>query len=118
MQEPRYRVINLSFLNEFAGGNPDRLKKYISMFLEHAPQLLQGIKDNHNAKNWDSLRLAAHSLKPQVAYMGMKDIESKLKTIEHVAAEQTELESLPMMIDEVDANCVIAFDELKQVLLS
>ncbi len=118
MPEPQYRVINLSFLNEFSGGNNDRLKKYVSMFLEHAPQLLQGIKDNHNSKNWDSLRLAAHSLKPQVAYMGMKDIESKLKTIENVAAEQKELDTLPLIIEEVDTNCVIAFEELKQVLLS
>ena len=70
---------------------------------------------NHlQSSNYDQLRAAAHSLKPQITYMGIKRGEDLVKSIEHMAAEKRDVEKLPAMLDEFSSICNLAIDELKQ----
>lgn len=105
---------DLTFLESFTGGNPDKMKKYMNMFIQMCPGQLTLMSDHLKNQNYDQLRAAAHSLKPQITYMGIKRGESLVKEIEHMAAEKRDVEKLPGMLDEFSSICTLAVDELKQ----
>jgi len=105
---------DLTFLESFTGGNPDKMKKYMNMFIQMCPGQLTLMANHLQSANYDQLRATAHSLKPQITYMGIKRGEDLVKSIEHMAAEKRDVEKLPAMLDEFSAVCKLAIDELKQ----
>jgi HPt (histidine-containing phosphotransfer) domain-containing protein len=118
MSSPGFKVINLEFLMSFCNGDQQRLKRYISLFMDQAPAMIQSLRELHDSKSWDSLRLAAHTLKPQVAYMGMTATETNLGSIERMAEAQGDSESIKQLISAVETDCSTAFTELNEVLAS
>ncbi|MFM2136459.1 MAG: hypothetical protein RL021_1859 [Bacteroidota bacterium] len=110
------KVTDLTFLQGFAGGNADKMKKYISMFLQLCPASLDKMKNALDASDYDGLRAAAHALKPQISYMGIKGGEPLVKDIEHLAGTKTETEKLPQLLADFDGLCRIAMEELKAAI--
>ena len=108
------KSINLTFLNSFTGGNPEKVKKYISMFLNYCPGQLAAMKEQVASGNYDGLRGTAHSLKPQITYMGIQNGEELIKKIENMAGTKTEVEKLPEMIGTFHTICEQAMQELKE----
>jgi hypothetical protein len=106
--------INLSFLDSFTGGNADKKKKYISMFLNLCPGQLNQMNSHLNAGNYDGLRGTAHALKPQITYMGISGGEDLIKKIESMAGTKTDVEKLPEMLKSFHTICEQAMVELKQ----
>ncbi|GEM_PF-339986 len=111
-----YKHINLSFLIEFTSGDPRRMERYIRMFLEAAPAGLAKMKQHYAAGEWEPLRSAAHSIKPQIAYMGIGTLKESIQQIENDAREQTNLDRLAERIQDVERVCAAAFQELAQAL--
>lgn len=109
------QVTEMQFLAQFTTGNPDKRNKYISMFLDNCPKLLAQINDALEKKDYAAMKIAAHSLKPQMGYMGIKEEVSNIYLIEHSAAEQ-QAEVLPSLIKHLNKVCELAFLELKRVL--
>ncbi|MFK5855440.1 MAG: Hpt domain-containing protein [Bacteroidota bacterium] len=63
------------------------MKRYISMYLNMAPETFERMRMNIDNKSWQELAVNAHSLKPQADYMGISalkelliEIENKLKS--------------------------------------
>jgi HPt (histidine-containing phosphotransfer) domain-containing protein len=108
------KSIDLTFLNTFTGGNPEKIKKYVNMFLGFCPGQLKTMKDHLDAGNYDGLRGAAHALKPQITYMGIKGGEELVKKIEANAAAKTDVEKLPEMLNNFTSICELAMTELKE----
>lgn len=82
--EQQNTCTNLSFLEGFAKGDKAKMKKYISMYLSTAPGVILEMISELEAKNWQNLRLKAHSIKPQVQYMGISQLKDILADIEDI----------------------------------
>lgn len=108
------RSIDLTFLQGFTSGNADKMKKYISMFLQLCPTSLSKMKSQLDSGDYDGIRATAHALKPQITYMGIKSAEPMVKAIEHNAGNKSELETLPQLLSDFDAVCRRAMEELAQ----
>jgi HPt (histidine-containing phosphotransfer) domain-containing protein len=108
------KTIDLTFLTTFTGGNPDKMKKYITMFLNYCPGQLNTMKEQLAAGNYDGLRGTAHALKPQITYMGIQGGEDLVKKIESMAGSKTDVEKLPELLDSFNSICVQAMTELKE----
>ena len=108
-------IINLAFLKSFTAGNAEKMNKYINLFLQHAPVLVRAMEDNLAKEDWSSLRSSAHSLKPQISYMGIKSGEELIKTIELNAGEKINLLDLPFQIKTLKEILDQAYPELKKV---
>ncbi len=67
------KVTDMNFLEQFTGGKSDKMHKYIGMFLDNAPRLLENIEQGLLKKDYSQIKVAAHSLKPQLSYMGVKE---------------------------------------------
>jgi HPt (histidine-containing phosphotransfer) domain-containing protein len=109
-------VTNLTFLKSFTGGNNEKMAKYINMFLQLAPGIVANMDLHLQNSEWSLLKSVAHSLKPQVGYMGMKEAEELIKTIENNAAELINLDKVPEQIQEFKKIFSVAQQELNDTL--
>lgn len=110
-------VTDMNFLNQFTGGNPEKKRKYVGMFLDNGPKLLEKIKEALKEKDYESLKVAAHSMKPQLSYMGVKEEVSNIFLIEQTAGQTAHRENLPQLVAQLELLCAKAFDELAQGIL-
>jgi CheY-like chemotaxis protein len=109
------KVTDMQFLQQFTSGKKDKMDKYIGMFLENAPRLLKQIDDSFAGKDFPTVKVAAHSLKPQLSYMGVKEEISHIFLIEQTASEAVHADRLPPLIANLHRVCEKAFQELVEV---
>jgi HPt (histidine-containing phosphotransfer) domain-containing protein len=75
-------MVDLTFLKKFTKDDPKKMKRYISLYLDVAPKTFEEMKRNINSKDWEQLRINAHSLKPQADFMGIDSLKEELIKIE------------------------------------
>jgi HPt (histidine-containing phosphotransfer) domain-containing protein len=109
-------LTDLSFLQNFTKGDIAKMKKYISMFIEIAPKSIAEMEALNEQKKYDELKIVAHSLKPQVSYMGIKHLETTIKEIELFAGGKTNLDQLPEKIRYFKDECYKALNELEHAV--
>jgi len=114
LRELPAQVTDRTFLNQFTGGKVDKMEKYIGMFLENAPRLLGVIDDALASQDLPAMKIAAHSLKPQLTYMGVKEEVSNIFLLEQSAGETGHSDMLPSLINNLHRVCDKAFEELRQ----
>lgn len=105
-------LTDLAFLTGFTKGDQAKMKKYINMFLDIAPKSVADMERYNAEKKFDELKVVAHSLKPQVSYMGIKHLETTIKEIELFAGSKTNTDALPEKISYFKAECAKACEEL------
>jgi len=109
------KVTDMEFLRTFTGGNPEKIKKYIGMFLQNGPVLLDTVKQSLKEKNFPAIKIAAHSLKPQLSYMVVKEEISNIFLIEQTAGEAVHVDRLLPLVQKLEKVCEKAFEELKAI---
>lgn len=107
------KVSDLGYLTTFSNGDKARMGKYINMFLNHAPGQIEDMKRHLENENWEQLKIVAHSLKPQMTYMGIQSLVNVIRDIEEYSGNKRDLEKLPQLIVQVDTTIKKAFEELK-----
>ncbi len=107
-------VTDRQFLKTFTSGNNEKAKKYIGMFLDNAPRLLANMQAALEAKDYVSLKIAAHSLKPQLSYMGVPEETSKIFLIEQTAGSSAHYDTLDDLLFNLKHVCNKAFEELSK----
>ena len=86
-----YNMVDLSFLEKFTNGNTTKMRRYISMYLNMAPETFERMHQNIKDKSWTELAINAHSLKPQSEFVGISALKELLIEIENkVKSDQTE----------------------------
>jgi len=80
-------MIDLTFLKKFTKDDPQKMKRYISLYLNEAPKTFEEMKKNFDDKDWEQMRINAHSLKPQADFMGILTLKNELIEIEEAVKE-------------------------------
>jgi len=109
------KITDMQFLNQFAGGNDEKRAKYVGMFLDNGPKLLNTIEQSLLAKDYGAVKIAAHSMKPQLSYMGVKEEVSHIFLIEQTAGEAAHYDRLPTLVTNLKRVCEKAFEELRKI---
>lgn len=109
-------VVDMQFLIKFTGGNEEKKIKYVNMFLDNGPKLLTQINNAWENKDFSSLKIAAHSMKPQLSYMGVKEEISNIYLIEHSAGETAHQNNIKELIRHLNKVCEKAFEELRKIV--
>jgi signal transduction histidine kinase/DNA-binding response OmpR family regulator len=65
-----WKYINLAQLSELAGGNQDKMMRYISIFSEQAPGDLAELRQALSKEDWDAASGVLHKVKGTVSYFG------------------------------------------------
>lgn len=107
------KTIDLTYLKEIANGSNEFIKEMIETFIFQTPPLLENMKKYLAEKKWIELSGLAHKMKPTVDFIGIHAIRETVKNIENFSREQTNLDALPGMLDQVTEACLKAIGELK-----
>jgi HPt (histidine-containing phosphotransfer) domain-containing protein len=75
-------MVDLTFLKKFTKDDPQKMKRYIGLYLDVAPKTFEEMKRNLANEDWEQLRINAHSLKPQADFMGIDSLKEELIKIE------------------------------------
>lgn len=110
------KITDMQFLRQFTNSNAEKMNKYIGMFLENGPRLLENVEKGLIKHDYSAVKIAAHSLKPQLSYMGVKEDVSHIFLIEQTAGEAAHFDRLPSLIATLRKVCDKAFVELKEEL--
>jgi len=112
------KLTDLAFMRGLVNNDNAKLAKYITMFLKATPTMLNTIDNALIVKDWETIKVTSHSLKPQLSYMGIKQLEEVIKTIEFNAGQQMNLDKMPELISKLKTDCKTAMAELEEDLKS
>ncbi|MDI9319492.1 MAG: ATP-binding protein [Phycisphaerales bacterium] len=107
------KIIDMVFLQQFTKGDWAMQNKYISMFLENAPKLLAQLHEGLSKSDFEMIKIAAHSLKPQLSYMGVPEEVSNVFMLEQSAGQKAQQNNIPELIENIKRVCNKAFEELR-----
>jgi len=94
------------------------MTRYIHSFLESVPEQLQGIKNAVASGKWQEIKSAAHSLKPQVAFIGLPVAQFLIEKIEEQAMPNFSEVDIRELTTELHQAMEDATNALVQVLLT
>lgn len=113
METSKNKHIDLTYLKELSNGSNEFIIQIISVFMTQTPEELEKLEKSLNTANWDALRATAHKIKPSFLFMGIKELESVVNSVEEFAAKKINLDRLPEMIAKIKTICEQAFAELE-----
>jgi HPt (histidine-containing phosphotransfer) domain-containing protein len=100
------KIINLSYLNELTGGEPEILKEFIQLFIEQIPEFRDGLQKFLNEKKYDELGELAHKAKSSVLTFGMEELGVQLKKLQLKTQVLEDVDSYPefvrMFTEQID----------------
>lgn len=110
------KTTNLDFLKNFTKGDNEKMRRYVEMYLSSTPQVIQEIENFLVEKNFENVRLKAHSIKPQVQYMGIAELSALLLQIESIVNQKEEMNLLPALVSSAKTINEKATIELQEFL--
>ncbi|WP_347052109.1 GAF domain-containing hybrid sensor histidine kinase/response regulator [Flavobacterium olei] len=81
-ETPRKRTVDLTFLNEMAGGDPEFIKDMIQLFTEKIPQQSEQMELAFQNNDHDSVKRLAHNMKSSMDIFMLQDLSNCLSIIE------------------------------------
>jgi len=93
-------LVDLSRIEEVAGGNHDFVLELIEMFLADAEQLLAAMKRAIEARDAESLRVQAHSLKGSSANFDAHALREAAQRLEE-SSRDSRLEEAPALLESI-----------------
>ncbi len=105
--------IDLTYLINVSEGSNEFVEEMIDCFLTQTPEMLEDLKKYLNEKKWVELGGVAHKMKPTINFIGLHSIKDIVKTVEHDASEQINLDSLPYLVEKLIRVCSVAIKELQ-----
>ena len=98
--------------------NPDLMSEMISLYLEQTPPLIASMRQSFDTKDWITLQATIHKMIPSFSIVGINNnFELMAKKIQKYADEQSEEESIPDMVLQLENICAQACRELQEELL-
>ena len=106
--------IDLSYLEDIAGGSNEFIIEMIDMFLEQTPRYCTEIKQAIVDKDWKKVSDLAHKVKPTLAFMGSNSAKETMASIETDARNLANLDSIGETFQQLHTVCIQLFSDLKE----
>jgi len=103
-EKPVAKHTDLTYLNGIANGSDDFIVQMLTIFIEQIPRSLELMKKALENKDWNSLRLIVHKIKPSIMFAGLKEIADDVPLLEEYAASGSHLE-VPQLVEKVHRVC-------------
>ena len=108
-------MIDLEFLNSVAKSDKSFYKTMLEIFLKQTPESIDNLTEGLVTKDFDRIKAAAHKMKSSMGFMGMKETEIVCQKVEE-SSKNKSISEIKDLIEEIKANCEIAFQEVKKEL--
>ena len=113
--DPNNLQIDLTYLNEIAGGDAEFMIDMIDIFIEQTPVYTEQIIAAIAVKDWKTVGDVAHKIKPTLAFMGVNTAKEQMASIESRARTETDLANIATDFAEVKTVCEMLYSGLEKV---
>ncbi len=106
--------IDLSYLNEVAGGSEEFMVEMIDMFLEQTPDYFIQIDQSIDDKNWTKVAEIAHKIKPTLTFMGVDFAKDKMAEVERRAKTNDAVEEIRPVFNQLNELSKVLYVKLEE----
>lgn len=106
--------VDLSYLNDIAGGNVEFVIDMIDIFLEQTPGYFEQLGAAIKQQDWKATGEVAHKIKPTLAFVGAEDLRVKMQELESNARALVNLDTIPESFEEINETCEQIYEGLQQ----
>ncbi|MCW3070278.1 MAG: histidine kinase [Bacteroidetes bacterium] len=99
--ETNNKHIDLEYLKQIANGSDEFILQMITVFTEEIPGEVENLQNHLKNKDWNALRATAHKMKPSYSFMGVKELEDIVHSVEEYSGNESHLEELPGMVSNI-----------------
>ncbi|MFC3559381.1 Hpt domain-containing protein [Pedobacter jamesrossensis] len=93
--------LDLSYLTEMVGDDPEFIIEIFETFIEQTPFYMAELEDTLLVKDWKKLANCAHKIKPTFSYVGRNDVKDSVQFIETCARNEQNIEIIPKKVEEL-----------------
>jgi HPt (histidine-containing phosphotransfer) domain-containing protein len=112
------RITNLQYLQELSEGNLSFIEEMLTIFINSIPQSVIEMQQALRDRDWKTLNMVSHKIKPNYGFVGLKDCEQMLQRIEKNAGEMPDPVLLTELLEQVSRKTDQCIMELKEELLA
>lgn len=112
------KLFSLEYLEKTSGANDAFIVNMLQSFISNNHQHLQILDEAQAANDWNEIYRVTHKMIPSYRYLQVDEIESKLKLLEKISEEKTQLEKAPELIIEIRIITEKVFSLLKEEIKS
>lgn len=110
-------IIDLQYLKEISGSNPEFEKEMLQQFITQVPDELKALKEAIDQKNFSLIKAAAHGMITSISFMGLQQkLEPLLRSMEAKAASEQDLHSIEHTYTHLKFICDKAIGEANHLL--
>lgn len=95
------------------GCDDDFIQVLFSEFINESKESIGKINNALNSKDWPIIKANAHKMLSSTRILDMNNLTDLLKEIEILSGSQEQLERIPELIDELNKEIEITYEELK-----
>ncbi|MES2725834.1 MAG: Hpt domain-containing protein [Bacteroidota bacterium] len=101
--------IDLTYLNEISGGDNAFIREMLDLFLNTTAIEVNDFDPLLANQNYEGIGQLAHKMKAPIQMLGASDLFEKVRALEAIGKNKTNLESVPNLINEIK----VSIDNLK-----
>lgn len=93
------QLYDLAFLEKFTRGDRAKMERYIQTYLRTSGRIFDELEESGRKGMWEDVYIKAHTVKPQVQYMGISSLQDLILEIEMVTKQERGHEILEELVD-------------------
>lgn len=97
-----YQMFDPVHLQDLSKNNPDKIARYIDIFLKNLSTDLQELKKCFEQEDWDALAKRAHKMKGNCAYIGIQELVDIFSEIQEYGEMEVEYEDVRSMVERAE----------------
>lgn len=107
-----YNQINTSAIRENLMDSNELIIQFLSLYQEQIPTDVQALKAAVDSGIHVEIANKAHYIKPTMEYIGAQDLRKKLQQLEYAGKNNTELSSIEVLYQEIEADVQVLLQEI------
>jgi HPt (histidine-containing phosphotransfer) domain-containing protein len=111
------KYIDLSYLRSVSKGNISFEQKMLHTFIHQAAGDIEKLKNALAGKDWETVHLIAHKMKPTIQFIGLHTLQSDVHTLEAIAKQHADPHKITELISNISTQIGIAIEEVKAEIL-
>jgi HPt (histidine-containing phosphotransfer) domain-containing protein len=108
-------LINLENLKSISRNKPEKLKKYVDMFLKNIPIDLSSLIEARDNKDWENVKAFAHKIKGNLGYMGVTSIHKEIVYLEQLTLTEIDETEINLNVKALEKEIMLILIELKEL---
>ena len=107
------KYTDLTYLKNLSKGSDEFVQQMITIFINQTPSAIEQLEKSLINKDYTTLKAVAHKIKPSFSFVGINSLQNKIEKLEENAVQQTNIELMGDLINEIKIVALTAVKELQ-----